>query len=150
MYPDYNNKEHRDCIRRNLSNCGSGVIDEACEMIDALEAKVRELEATLAACKKAGFIDENGNVRKVLGTLPVTADGCLLGLNGNVYTEDITQAGRPIVGAGSVELKYEDVTESWNGIAVRTQNGDEFDTWTDKVFSTPEAAEKARRDEEAK
>jgi hypothetical protein len=77
MYPDYNNKEHRDCIRRNLSNCGSGVIDEACEMIDALEAKVRELEATLAACKEAGFIDENGNVRKVLGTLPVTKDGVI-------------------------------------------------------------------------
>ncbi len=50
-YPDYNNKEHRDCIRSNLSNCGSGVIDDACEMIDFLEAKVRELEATIAACK---------------------------------------------------------------------------------------------------
>jgi hypothetical protein len=71
MYPDYNNKEHRDCIRSNLSNCGSGVIDEACEMIDALEAKVRELEATIAACKEAGKQEISRRWRYKLMTPPV-------------------------------------------------------------------------------
>lgn len=51
-YPDHKNKEHREAIRRNLSNCGSGVIEDACDMIDSLErqlaaanARIRELEA---------------------------------------------------------------------------------------------------------
>ena len=39
-YPDFSNPEHRKCIRNNLSNCGSGVIDDACAMIDYLEGRL--------------------------------------------------------------------------------------------------------------
>ena len=35
--------------------------------------------ATIAACKDAGFIDAEGRVRKVIGTLPLTADNCIAG-----------------------------------------------------------------------
>lgn len=42
-------------------------------------ARIAELESTLAACEAAGFIDQGGKVRRVLGTLPAFADGTLFG-----------------------------------------------------------------------
>ncbi len=50
------------------------------ERINDLQAELSAANATIAACKAAGFIDELGEVRKVLGTLPLTADGCVIGL----------------------------------------------------------------------
>lgn len=41
--------------------------------------KFAAMQATIAACKAAGFIDAEGRVRKVLGTLPLTADNCIAG-----------------------------------------------------------------------
>ena len=38
-----------------------------------------ELTEFLAELLAAGFIDEKGQVRKVLGRLPLTADGCVVG-----------------------------------------------------------------------
>jgi thymidylate synthase (FAD) len=35
--PDFNNKEHRDAITRNLANAGNGIIEDACEMIEATD-----------------------------------------------------------------------------------------------------------------
>ncbi len=39
-------------------------------------------------CRERGFIDEKGNVRKVLGTLPVTADGYLAGSAAELWWRD--------------------------------------------------------------
>jgi hypothetical protein len=56
----------------------------------AMEAakQLAAANATVDKCKAAGFIDEQGNVRKVLGTLPITADGVVVGCPGlgNVLT----------------------------------------------------------------
>lgn len=49
------------------------------ETADAL----RDTASILAQCRAAGFIDADGNVRKVLGTLPFTADGCVVGVFGS-------------------------------------------------------------------
>lgn len=45
------------------------------QQIEAAQARIASLESTIAACKAAGFVTESGEVRKVLGTLPITADG---------------------------------------------------------------------------
>jgi hypothetical protein len=39
---------------------------------------IKEARDVIAACYAAGFLDDAGNVRKVLGTLPVTADGVIV------------------------------------------------------------------------
>ena len=102
---------------------------------DTLAAKVRELEATIAACKEAGFVDENGNVRKVLGTLPVTADGCVVGIGDSVWNCDQW--------SNHAKVLYRE--DSGYGAVFHTQ-------WRpiEVCYSTRSAAEKARRDEEAK
>jgi hypothetical protein len=41
--PDFNNKEHRDAITRNLANSGNGVIEDACDMIEAMEQQLARL-----------------------------------------------------------------------------------------------------------
>jgi len=47
------------------------------------EKSVRLLQQQASECRAAGFIDDAGNVRKVLGTLPLTVDGAVVG-NGSV------------------------------------------------------------------
>lgn len=104
---------------------------------------IEKLEATIAACKEAGFVDENGNVRKVLGTLPVLASGeivvsfeeCVFAVSEHGIVEcDVALGKRPTAGW----VKPHPTQNVWI----------EYDIG--KCYSTPEAAEKARRDEEAK
>lgn len=47
---------------------------------DELRSDLRTAADLLDQCRAAGFIGEDGKVRKVLGTLPLTADGCVVGL----------------------------------------------------------------------
>jgi len=61
--------------------CGDSRPNSFDEAADTLEAWA----ATISQCRAAGFLDENGAVRKVLGTLPVTADGCIVGGGVNVW-----------------------------------------------------------------
>lgn len=44
-----------------------------------------DVQKLLDQCRAAGFIDGEGNVRKVLGTLPLTADGCVAGIGGDIW-----------------------------------------------------------------
>jgi hypothetical protein len=72
---------HRDC--ENAAKSYPGIPGESFSATEAVawyENQLAAERATLAACKKEGFLDENGNVRKVLGTLPVTADGYVVGI----------------------------------------------------------------------
>ena len=56
----------------------------ACDETAMEAAIVRALQA--ARTPPAGhIIDDAGEVRKVLGTLPVTADGCVIGTNATVF-----------------------------------------------------------------
>lgn len=45
----------------------------------------KQLTEIITACRDAGFVDKNGKVRKVLGTLVLTADGCVVGEKAIVY-----------------------------------------------------------------
>ena len=48
----------------------------------------REAARIISQCRAAGFIDEKGEVRKVLGTLMYTEDGCIVADCGRVYFLD--------------------------------------------------------------
>lgn len=45
---------------------------------EAIVAELNRLSSLLAECERAGFVKE-GKCLKVLGTLPVTADDCVVG-----------------------------------------------------------------------
>ncbi|MFN7302536.1 MAG: hypothetical protein ACK5U7_13775 [Bacteroidota bacterium] len=49
------------------------------EMSMKLEAELARLRKIEADAKAAGLIGPDGKIRRVLGTLPVTADGCIVG-----------------------------------------------------------------------
>lgn len=53
--------------------------------IARLTAEVERLRANNQALQDAGLLDAQGNLRKIIGTLPVTADGVLAGTGGIVY-----------------------------------------------------------------
>ena len=44
---------------------------------EGAEAEIARLREIESQAKAAGFIGPDGKVRKVLGTLPITADGCI-------------------------------------------------------------------------
>lgn len=52
------------------------------------ENTIRLLQQQANECRERGFIDEAGNVRKVLGTLPLTADGCVIGEGARVIVRE--------------------------------------------------------------
>lgn len=76
---------------------------------------------------KGHILTDDGVVRKVLGTLPITADGCVVGDGARVYYEVIGQfSGEPII------CEW-DVTGAGDDIKV------------DTYYSTREAAEAAKK-----
>ena len=68
-----NEQEVKDRIRRIRAKWSNGVSDFAADvhfLLDVIDA---------ATPPPGHVIDDAGNVRKVLGTLPLTADGCVIG-----------------------------------------------------------------------
>ena len=55
--------------------------------IAELQAEVAALKATVDQCRAANFIDSAGNVRQVLGTLPLTADGMVAGAGCELWAD---------------------------------------------------------------
>ena len=51
-----------------------------------LSSRLRGLQRVYDQCRAAGFIDDNGAVRKVLGELPITGDGCVIGTNAVLWS----------------------------------------------------------------
>lgn len=49
-------------------------------------AELTRLRKIEADAKAAGLLDDKGEVRKVLGTLPLTADGYVIGTNADLYS----------------------------------------------------------------
>jgi len=49
------------------------------------EADLDRLIRVEVDARRAGLLNEHGEVRKVLGTLPLTADGCVLGFGAAVF-----------------------------------------------------------------
>ena len=54
---------------------------------DQIAALLTRQQADLDLCRAAGFIDAEGKVRTVLGTLPLTADGFVIGIDGSVWID---------------------------------------------------------------
>jgi len=61
-----------ELMRREVATL-MGLLSESGEII-------RRASGVIEACNAAGFLDGAGNVRKVLGKLPLTADGCVIGM----------------------------------------------------------------------
>lgn len=92
---------------------------------------IKAIARALAAARTAPpghIIDDQGVVRRVLGTLPVTADGCVIGGDAQLYW---------VNGAGYV---HGCVVQD----RVRTSNG--FALIASDCYSTRAAAEAARKD----
>ena len=51
-------------------------------------ASIIALREIVDQCRAAGFINDAGNVRKVLGALPVTEDGCVVGACAEVWPKN--------------------------------------------------------------
>ena len=57
---------------------------------------IRMLQSLVNGCIAAGFIDSAMNVRKVLGTLPLTADGYLAGSDAELWWVDNSKYGQMV------------------------------------------------------
>ena len=58
-----------------------GVVAAAVQAEQAARERVTVLDATIDKCRAAGFLTPEGEARKVLGKLPLTADGCVFGVD---------------------------------------------------------------------
>ena len=98
---------------------GSNELDKR---INDLQTQLTAALATVEKCKAAGFIDERGEVRKVLGTLPVTEDGCVIGHRATVWGF------------------FDDGEPGWCDFVDVTVGGDDWDQTPGGLYSTNEAA----------
>ena len=94
--------------------------------------------AVRKACHDAGLLDEHGNLRRIIGTLPVTADGVIFGLWCNCYA---THEG-DLLECGPIGIRDDD-----DGVGVvvtlRDVSGYEHEREPQQLYSTREAAERA-------
>lgn len=78
--------------------------------MDADLLEVARLRSLRNACESAGLLDESGNLRKILGRLSITADGCVIGEDASVWFFDddgrITTASVAAVEADNDEDRY--------------------------------------------
>ena len=58
-----------------------GVVAAAVQAEQAARERVTVLDATIDKCRAAGFLTPEGEARKVLGKLPLTADGYVFGVD---------------------------------------------------------------------
>lgn len=77
-------KRPSDCELGEL--CGHDVLRRSCDACWA-EYEIATLRAKLERFKAAGLADENGEPRKVLGKLPLTKDGAIIGDDCKVWFE---------------------------------------------------------------
>jgi hypothetical protein len=99
-------------------------------------SEVAEAARLLRECHAAGFISDDGEARKVLGTLPLTADGVMFSY-GKVYVHGF-QGGVPCI------FEYDAYT-CWDGEEPYIGH-----LWGEKIpmcYSTREAAAEAARGE---
>lgn len=103
-------------------------MDAGCQRDFAILAKI------VRDCHRAGFVTDAGEVRKVLGTLPITADGAIAGHGGIVWPAFLTG---PDDEGGKVQYA---IIDSYDG--GRLIEGDE--ACIGMCYSTKAAAEAGR------
>lgn len=52
---------------------------EVADIMSQDDPAIVQALAIASAAREAGMVDEHGRFRKILGTLPITADGCVVG-----------------------------------------------------------------------
>lgn len=127
-------------IRQYLHAYDNGQVDLNEESLAAL---IHEAVAEVTP-PKGHILADDGKVRKVLGSLPITADGCVAGLGGNcVVWSNVTGP----VDCGFLTLKLDDDFPDDPPIAgLRTADGVDFDIRVEATYSTREAAEAASKE----
>ena len=105
-------------------------ITELESQLSAMKERAEKAEETVQQCRAANFIDDIGAVRKVLGTLPLTEDGCVVGLNAKLWEIIPNHRGGIEFGLGRADI----------------YSSDDWDEHPfPKCYSTKQAAEKAGR-----
>jgi hypothetical protein len=108
-----------------LGACRPHLVNEIAQALAQREAEVR--------AEYAAFADEHGKPRKVLGTLPVTADGYVMGFTARIWVNDVGE-----VKAGLADMP------GWT----ETEESDEAFWPFHECYSTRDAALAARKEGE--
>ena len=95
-----------------------------------LAERFRQASPIASAAREAGMVDEQGKFRKILGTLPVTADGCAMGSLATVYCD---------CGGGFIGECDTGAAVAW----LKSANGEESIVPCDECYSTESAARSA-------
>lgn len=94
-------------------------------------ASIIALREIVDQCRASGFVDTAGNVRQVLGVLPLTGDGCVVGSGAELFRTD--GGGHPCPD-GHAKIYVQDTTSY-----------PESHWYLGEWYSTREMAESARR-----
>lgn len=106
------------------------------ETVKSLTERAEKAEAIVAECRAANFIDERGVVRKVLGGLPATADGFIVGANAYFYHPDV----------GEVECQYHCDSGMWAQPSDSTHPKYGLMFFVRDCYSSRESAESAAKE----
>lgn len=94
---------------------------------------------TLIAAPEGHILDDKGVVRRVLGTLPVTADGCVVGYGSSVWVAP------GVISQDAWCHESPSISEhSGHGLLCHIRDLDGFASFSDECYSTREAALAAR------
>lgn len=108
-------------------------------MSDVKKMKLDELASAMQKYPSQSVIDEAARRLREMDHKPQ--------FGVNYYTQDITQRGSPVVGCGIIKIELDDSHGPEADklvVTVRTENGDEFDTWPDCLHRTHDAARAAQ------
>ncbi len=131
------NKPYRDSLESQ--------VEELTRDLAAAREELAAANATVAQCKQAGFIDEQGNVCGVTGTLVKTKDGVIATFGAQVYhPKSVWKVGLDVY-----------VNDDGPSVSVPTKTAsDGFVSQREhfcvsECYSTPEAAQVARQQEQS-
>lgn len=116
--------------------------DSAVETLEAAIASAIQAERDVRP-PKGHIVTDDGVVRKVLGTLPMTADGCVATINGTFYTP---QDGDPD-GICGMAAWAENNAPVGRRLGFCVSYVGSYRTWnSNECYSTREAAEAAKKE----
>jgi hypothetical protein len=117
-----------------LDKLASHLMPSAARLMREAATELRRLRALESEAIAAGFIGEDGEVRKVLGTLPLTADGCIVGNHITLWINDVGEVASLRV----------------DNIGCSERDGLDGAFWeAGECYSTPEAARDAKEARDA-
>jgi hypothetical protein len=100
---------------------------DTCDVVRIDDPAIVSALAIDHAAREAGLVDEHGNLRKIIGTLPMTKDGCVIGQEASVWFFD--DDGR--------------LTSALTAAVEANNDDDRYHLFGHDCYSTSEAAERA-------